>query len=388
MVVLPRMALSYRKSCAYNRRHFGDPTISLTSTRKSDLDAARDAGLIRPEQVEPLWRFLDTQSRARDAGQARFSFTHILYYLGGMLAIGAMSLFMTLAWEEFRGWGMFIIALAYAVIALKAANTFEAKSLFVPAGIMAAFVIVLVPLAIYGLQHALGFWADGPRTRGYRDYHYIIDWRWIMMEFATLAAGVSMLLRYRYPFLLMPIAVTLWYMGMDIVPFLVGMHGDADNWFGGAAWELRKWISVAFGLVMLLIALFVDLRSRFSKDYAFWLYLFGLLAFWGGLSAMHSAALSGKLVYLAINVALILTGALLARRTFVVFGGLGVMLVLGDLSYRLFRDSLAFPIVLTLIGFAIIGAGIWWQKHEAELAQRLRGVLPRDLRELIDARHA
>ena len=360
----------------------------MTATRKSDLEAARDAGLIRPEQVEPLWRFLETQSHARDAGQARFSFTHILYYLGGMLAIGAMSLFMTLAWEEFRGWGMFIIALAYAVIALKAANTFEAKSLFVPAGIMAAFVIVLVPLAIYGLQHALGFWADGPRTRGYRDYHYIIDWRWIMMEFATLAAGVSMLWRYRYPFLLMPIAVTLWYMSMDIVPFLVGMQGDADNWFGGAAWELRKWISVAFGLVMLLIALFVDLRSRFGKDYAFWLYLFGLLAFWGGLSAMHSAALVGKLVYLAINVALILIGALLARRTFVVFGGLGVMLVLGDLSYRLFRDSLAFPVVLTLIGFAIIGAGVWWQKHEAELAQRLRGVLPRDLRELIDARHA
>lgn len=43
-----------------------------------------------------------------------FRFTHILYYLGGMIAIGAMSLFMTLGWERFGGWGLFFIALAYA----------------------------------------------------------------------------------------------------------------------------------------------------------------------------------------------------------------------------------------------------------------------------------
>ena len=102
---------------------------------------------------------------------------------------------------------------------------------------------------------------------------------------------------------------------------------------------------------------------------------------------MHSGALAGKLVYLAINVLLILIGAVLARRAFAVFGGLGVMLVLGELSYRTFKDSWAFPIALTLIGFAIIGIGIWWQKHETELSRRLRGLLPLEMRELIEARH-
>jgi hypothetical protein len=305
-----------------------------------------------------------------------------------MLAIGAMSLFMTLGWEAFAGWGMFFIALLYAGVAFKAANVFEARRLAIPAGIMAAFIVVLVPLAVYGLQHALGFWADGSRAGAYRDYHYYIDWRWILMELATLGAGALMVWRYRYPFLLMPVAVTLWYMSMDLVPFLVGVQGNPDDWFSGSAWALRKWISVAFGLVMLLVALLVDLRSRFSRDYAFWLYLFGLLAFWGGLSSMHSGALAGKLVYLAINVLLILIGTLLARRAFAVFGGLGTMLVLGDLSYRYFKDSWAFPIALTLIGFAIIGIGIWWQKHEADLSRRLRSLLPLEIRELIEARHA
>lgn len=360
----------------------------MPNIRKSDLEAAQGAGLIESSQVDALWRFLDARgASSSDQERPRFSFTHILYYLGGMLAIGAMSLFMTLGWEAFGGWGIFFIALLYAGIAFKAANVFEAKGLGILAGIMATFIIVLVPLAIYGLQHALGFWAQGTHARSYRDYHYYIDWRWMMMEFATLGAGVVMLWRYRYPFLLMPIAVTLWYMSMDIVPFLVGIEGNADQWFSGAAWELRKWISVSFGLIMLLVALFVDLRSRFSKDYAFWLYLVGLLTFWGGLSSMHSGSLSGKLIYLAINVTLILIGAVLARRAFAVFGGLGVMAVLGDLSYRYFKDSWAFPIALTLIGFAIIGLGLWWQKNEARLSQRLRALLPQDMRELIEARH-
>jgi hypothetical protein len=385
----PRVAhdIAFAGSLPWRAAQQAEPAAGarMTDIDRNDLQAAQDAGLIRPEQLEPLWQFLCAR-RSAAADSPRFTFTHILYYLGGMLAIGAMSLFMTLGWESFGGWGMFFIALLYAGTAFKVANMLEAKRLHIPAGIMATFIVVLVPLAVYGLQHALGFWADGARTRGYRDYHYYIDWRWIVMELATLAAGAAMLRRYRYPFLLMPLSVTLWYMSMDIVPFLIGIEGSADNWFSGAAWDLRKWISIAFGLAMLLGALLVDLRSRFTRDYAFWLYLFGLLAFWGGLSAMHSDSLAGKLVYLAINVALILKGAMLARRVFVVFGGLGVTLVLGDISWRFFRDSWSFPIALTLIGFAIIALGIWWQKHEAALSSRLRAMLPQELRELIEAR--
>lgn len=31
----------------------------------------------------------------------------------------------------------------------------------------------------------------------------------------------------------MPIAVSLWYMGMDIVPALVMQAGEGGDWFGG-----------------------------------------------------------------------------------------------------------------------------------------------------------
>jgi hypothetical protein len=355
---------------------------------RDDLKHAAHAGLITSAQEQPLWDFLHQRALALPAGRdngPRFTFTNVLYYLGGMLAIGAMSVFMTLGWEGFGGWGVFFISLLYMGIAFKLAGRFETQGLLVPMGIMAALIVVLVPLATWGVQHALGYWADARHAQNYRQFHIFIDWRWTTLEFATLIAGALMLYRYKAPFLLMPVAVVLWYMSMDLVMLL--LPPDVRPW-SESEWLLRKWFSVCFGLIMLLGAFWVDLRARFTRDYSFWLYLFGLLTFWCALTSLGSNQLAGKLVYLAINLALILIGAALVRRTFTVFGALGVAIVLGDLSWRMFKNSWLFPIALTLIGIAIIYAGIWWSRNEARLAARLRASLPADLRELIESRRA
>jgi len=344
----------------------------MARMKRSELESAVTAGVITAEQADRLTGFL---AAAPDTGEPRYSFVHVLYYLGGMIAIGAMSLFMTLGWNSLGGWGGFITAVCYGVLALALTHWFlEQKQLPVPAGIMATLAVVMVPLAIFGAQMALGYWTD---TKDYRDFHVFIDWRWIMMELGTLAAGAVLLWRYRFPFMVMPIAVTLWYMSMDLVPFLFG---------AGADWEIRKFISLFFGLLMVLLAFWVDVRSRFSRDYAFWLYLFGVIAFWGGLSSMNSGSELGKLIYCGINVAMVLVGAILGRRVFSVFGGLGIAGYLGHLSYQVFKDSLIFPFALSLIGFAIIWLGVIWQRREKEWSARLRSLLPVALRELIEAR--
>jgi len=294
-----------------------------------------------------------------------------------MIAIGAMSIFMTLGWNALGGWGGFVTAVLYAVLALSLTHWFLArKQLEVPAGITATLAVVMVPLAIFCAQMALGYWGE---SKPFRDYHVFIDWRWVLMELGTLAIGAILLWRYRFPFMLMPIAVTLWYMSMDIVPFLAGDPQPYN-------WELRKTVSVYFGLAMTLLAFWVDLRSRASRDYAFWLYLFGVLTFWGGLTSMNSDSELGKLAYFGINVLMILIGAVLGRRVFAVFGGLGVAFYLGHLSQKVFKDSLLFPFALSLIGLAIIWLGVLWQRREAQLSARLRGFLPAALRELIEAR--
>ncbi len=356
--------------------------------KREDLAAAASRGVLQQDQVDTLWEFLSKRlPQLDDVDKPRFSVTHVFYYLGGLLAIGAASLFATLAVEAMGMSALFVLTLLYAACAIGAASFLEKKGLGVPASIFATLAIALTPLCVFALQHVLGFWADGSRVQHYRDYHMWIDWRWLVMELSTLLVGVLMLKRFRYPFLMLPIALTLWYMGMDVVPALILQNGADDvDWFSGASWELRQMISLVFGLLMLLAAFFVDLRSRYSKDYPFWLYLFGLLTFWGALSSMGAGQLSGKLIYLAINFGLVFIGAVLARRTFAVFGGIGIMMVLGDLSWRMFQDSFAFVFVLTVMGFALIGVGVWWSKHEAVISHKLRSLLPQDLRELLEAR--
>ena len=348
----------------------------MATIRRSELDGAVREGILSAPQADRLVAFMaGGAAPAPGRTEPRFTFVHVLYYLGGMIAIGAMSLFMTLGWNALGGWGGFVTAILYAVLALSLTHWFlEREHLEIPAGITATLALAMVPLAIFAAQMALGYWGE---NKPYRDYHAFIDGRWIMMEFGTLAIGAILLWRYRFPFMLMPVAVTLWYMSMDLVPFLFGDWRD---------WEIRKFISLWFGLAMLLVAFWVDLRSRFSRDYAFWLYLFGVLTFWGGLSLMKSGSEWGKLGYCGINVAMILLGAVLGRRVFAVFGGLGVAGYLGYLSYRVFKDSLIFPFALSLAGLAIIGLGVLWQRREAQWSARLRGFLPGPLRGLIEAR--
>lgn len=339
---------------------------------RSTLEAARRRGIVDAEQADALWRFLAGQSGSMDdagAAVARFRAAHLLYYFGGLIAIGAASLFLNLAWERLGDWVGTAIAVAYAAGCWRvAAWLLESRRLALPAGILGALVTVCTPLALYGLQNALGWWPPGHEA--YRDYHPGVDWHWWFMELGTLAVGAVVYYRFGLPLLTLPIAVTLWYLGMDVAAVATG--GEAD-------WVLRRQFTLLFGLATVALALWIDLRQRGPLDHAFWLYLFGMLGFWGALTATSTDSELARLGYCAVNLGLIAAGAVVARRTFVVFGGLGVAAYLGYLAHDVFRDSLLFPFALTLIGLGIVAAGIAWQRHEAAIEARLRAQLPAPL---------
>lgn len=339
---------------------------------RTTLNEAAQNGVLSSEQAEQLWTFVS--ERAHDSPS--FRFTHILYYFGGLVAIGAMSLFLTLGWERFGGLGIFFIALCYAGAGLWSTE-YLLKNLHlpIPAGIVAAFVVVLVPLGVYGLQAAAGWWDDG---RHYVDYYGSLDRRWLLMELAALAAAVAMLWRYRLPFLTLPVALALWYISVDSIPFFLG---GPD-----ARWELRETVSLWAGLLITFVALLVDVRTRHHKDYAFWIYIVGVAAFWGGLSLVHLEDELHNFLYLCINVVMIVAGAMLSRRVFVVFGALGTAGYVGYLAYDVFRDSMVFPFALAATGFGIIYLGIVWQRRERAISAYLRGLVPSLLREFVERR--
>lgn len=363
--------------------------VQLTWT---DIEAAVRRGAVNPADAHALWaEWADpgnprrVQRKGGSTAQlpvvagARFTFSHVLYYFGGLLTIGAMSLFMTLAWATLGAWGSAALAAGYLLAAWRVAEQLKFKRLPIPAGILATLAVCLVPLVVWSVQVGLGWWPEGDKSE-FRHYHQHINWRWLTLEFTTLAAAVVMLRAFQMPFMVMPVAVTLWYLNMDLGHLL--MQKD------GFDWKFARDVSLVFGLGTCALAVWVDVRTRQAtddearQDFAFWLYIFGSIMFWSGLSLRESDSEWAKAGYGAINLVLVFWGAAIGRRVFTVLGGLGVAIYLGYLSYRVFQDSLAFTFVLTLLGLGVVALGVWWQRHEAEVHQALANCLPAPLRVL------
>lgn len=335
---------------------------------KSDLEWAAAKGIIANGQVEALWRVLGE----RTADAPKFDLVHAAYYLGALLVIGAMGWFIGSGWERLGGGGIFIIAALYgAAFAGAGAWAWGRPGLRVPGGLLVTLSVCMTPLAVYGLQRALGVWPfDDPGV--YVDFHRWIRGGWFAMEVVTVAAGLVALHFCRFPFLTAPIAFVLWYMSMDLTPIIAGTQAFA--------WEQRLQVSVWFGLAMLAAAYAVDRRTR--EDFAFWGYLFGLMAFWGGLSLHDSDSELAKAGYCLINVALMGVGVFLRRRAFMVFGAIGTFGYLAHLADAVFADSIFFSVALTALGVAIIVAGIQLKRHGPRLEAAIEMALPAGLRRL------
>ena len=335
------------------------------TTEEQKLRQAVAEGIITPDQankLRELWRedVAPTPAPTEEPGTRMSRF---LYYLGAMIVIGAMSWLMNTAWDAFRGFGLFGIAAGYAAVFCWLARYFRPKST-VLSGLFVVMAVCMTPLGVFGLQAGLNVWPyENPGA--YKDFYRYIRGGWFAMEVATLVAGLVSLRYSRIPLAMMPIAFTLWFMSMDIAPILAG--GDFN-------WTVRKQVSIVFGLAMLAAALAVERRQQI--DYAKWLYIFGAMTFWGGLSLLRSDSELSKFIYCLINVAMMFCGVLLDRKVFLVFGGVGFFGYLGYLSWRVFRHSIAFPFALTVLGLSLVYLG-WIYHTKYDVIQRhVRKLVP------------
>ena len=187
------------------------------------------------------------------------------------------------------------------------------------------------------------------------------------MEIATVIAGVVALRFFRAPFIVSIIAVALWFMSMDLTPWIFDV-GQFD-------FEMRRKVSVWFGLAIVTVAWVVDYRSR-NGDFGFWLHLFGLMAFWGGITATGGATELGRAVYCLFNVGLLFVAVILMRRAYAVFGAFGITLYLGHLADVVFKNSLLFPFALSLIGIAVVAVGFVYHRKQQAIADWLSANLP------------
>ncbi len=336
----------------------------------SDLQRAVQAGVLQPGQDQALLDFL----RQTPSERPSFQLSHIAYYFGALLIMGAMGWLMTEAWMSIGDAALLVISSAYLLLFLLGGRSLWRRGQPIPGGLLGAVAVSLTPLVVFAGQRLFGTWPMGDAQSDYVDYYRYVQGGWLVMEVATVLVGLLVLRLLPFPFIVMPIAVALWFMSMDLSELL---HGEYFSW------EQRRDVSLWFGLLILLASLLVDGRSK--QDFAFWGYLAGLTAFWGGLSLMDSGSEFGKLLYCLINLGLIGLAVLLRRPLFMVFGALGVAGYLGYLAHDVFEDSLLFPVVVSLIGLGVMGVGLFYQKRREAMSNALRRQLPAGLLAVLPA---
>lgn len=342
---------------------------------RKDIDDAADEGLVIREFAPGLWNFLLERDKSKNSGSktpadartpafesgggkpAKSSFTveNVIYFFGALIIIAAMTFFIGVTFEKLGGPGIALVSALYIAAFVVAGRTlYFDHGHETPGGLLVTIAVCIVPLFIYGLEVTFNFWPERNAPGSYHQYHVWVKSSWIFMEIGTIAAGALALKYFKVPFLTMPIAVSAWYLSMDLTPLFFG----SDSF----AWEERLLVSCFSGIIMIFIAYYYDRRTE--KDYSFWLYMFGVIAFWGSLSFMRgSGGELGKFLYCLINIAMIFISVMIHRKVFIVFGGLGVFGYLGYLSSNVFRDFIGFTFALTILGLAIIGAGLFYSRN-------------------------
>lgn len=348
---------------------------------ETDLRKAVAAGLLSQEQSNRIIAFLDTSRHTlpeTEAPAAQFTLTHVLWYGGALIVMAAMGLFSTTAFAMIGGWGLFATGAAYALgLWLAGRHLWAARGLRVPGGLLIAAAVSMVPLMIYGVQDALGLWrfAQG-RPGNFNDFFPYVHGSWLYMEVGTLIAVALALRAYKVPFLLLVGGIALWFMSMDLAMWFTTTPDDYGEF------ETRRLVSMVFGLAVIALAWAIDLARPRGPDLAFWLHIFGALAFWGALTASPDSSALLRFVYALINLVLIGLALFLDRRIYAVLGATGVALYLGYLAYDVFADVILFSFALSAIGLAVIGLGLWLNRHHAALSAAVDARTPAALKRL------
>ncbi len=329
----------------------------------ADLREAADAGIIAEYDVEKLVRWAsdrDVEARATQVEHTRgFNLVTVAYYFGAMLMISACAWFLGDKWDSLGTVGVLVTSIVYFAIALALGLWLRERGYRVGGGLLVTVAVCLVPLITYSIEKLLGFWPDVD-PGSYDEYYTHIRGGWIVIELVTMAAALVALLYVRIGFLTAPLAFSLWYFSMDAAAWILGR----DSLHGNEA----AWVSVGVGAVTIAAGYIIDRTIHRpgeprTEDFAFWCYLFGLMAFWGGFTSMNSDSEINKFLYLLLNIGLVALALFLKRSVFLVFGAMGVFGYIGHLAYRVFEDSFLFPFVLAIVGLAMILGTVWGQSY-------------------------
>jgi len=143
---------------------------------------------------------------------------------------------------------------------------------------------------------------------------------------------------------------------------------------------LDCYVSAAFGAIVIVSAYVVDTRNE-NSDYPFWAYLFGIGLFESAITWLTQVAYFSnenwtfELFYFLINVALTLLYIPTKRWQFIMGGTIGVFAYTNWLL-NAYASSYALPIMITLVGLALIATAVWLGSNKIVESRRRFALRP------------
>lgn len=329
-------------------------------------------GLITDAQREALLA-LDAEAppqEPRREAHSGLNAVNIAYTIGALLVLFACGWFLVRQWADLGGWGVLGVSLAYGAILVVAAGQLSRLG-FARAGAIALMLAVsLTPVATWAVLDLTGEWPRLPPYDAFWRYGPYAATRYLILDLATVLVVLLVWRRQRFPALMLPLSVALWWTW-----FHLSRLAEMGYW----AEDYQNWIVLAAGLALLALADTVERWQRRTGvrvregDYAGPLWYAGLAAFAIGYLIIWSDARAWKHLMPFVSAGLLALSLATGRRPISFVGVAGVFGYLAYLASDVFKSEAAFPIVLAALGILTLVATVWLQRRLPALTSRMAG---------------
>jgi len=150
-----------------------------------------------------------------------------------------------------------------------------------------------------------------------------------------------------------------------VISFLV--HGPGGYWI---FWSWRsEWAAVSAGISVILCGMWLK-RTDFTSAIPLW-YFFGT-AYWlgGAFAVLHET--SFEVLYIALSSIGIYSSLLLRSRASLAVSIIFLISYISYFTHEHFEDTVGWPLMLVLLGFMMLGAGVFYVRFSKAIEQKIQ----------------
>lgn len=336
----------------------------LSQDELKKLVSAKIITLQQARNIAAFYRKEPSTNPLASEGHA-FSFSNVLYYIGGFLIVFAISYFLGTNWEELGDAGRIGSTLVFSILFLYLGIRLRNSGYKTAGAIMLLCATVAIPLLIHSIERAVGIWpvsSYGYGDKSYNSFLGYINTAWVILDVVTLVSCIVMFQRFREPILTLPISHFFWFLMLDALAFLTN-NADYSDYYH--SWKIKSWITIIAGSILVMWGQYY--HQKRDNRVGVWPWIYGLAIVLGALVTLRWVSSDAKLLYqiliLAFGLTVLIAATKIKSRTFLTFGAIALFWFIQDIAWTYFRESLGFSVVLIISGLLTIGYGIIVQKY-------------------------